>query len=149
MPKSKKLKIGWQKYEDLLEKQLSSPLLKIITNSLSSSMQTSIDNEDEEDEEIEIDEEIDDFSKPLIFPFSSQFLEEITMTANFECWMGHTNFDITKQTKELLDKIDGIEILKICSRYRFFIGIGKMFTFAEVRQSIENVLLKENFSDKK
>jgi len=33
--------------------------------------------------------------------------------------------------------------LKICSRYRFFIGIGRMFDFKNVRKNIENILLKE------
>lgn len=142
----KKLKIGWQKYEDLLEKQMYSPLLKMITNTLSSELL----NEHAEDKEHKITEEEDEeeYHKPLIFPFSSQFLEDITMTSNFECWMGHTNFDITNKTKEMLDKIDGIEVLKICSRYRFFIGIGQMFSFAEVRQNIEKVLLKETIDDK-
>jgi hypothetical protein len=144
--KQKKLKIGWQKYEDLIEKQLSSPLIKIITNTLSPHAKD-IEDEDGDNEELE-EEDGDDYNQPLIFPFSSQFLEDVTMTANFECWVGHTNFDLTNKIKETLDRVDGIEILKICSRYRFFIGIGKMFSFAEVRQNIEKILLKENIDDK-
>lgn len=146
MAKQKKLKIGWQKYEDLIEKQLSSPLIRIITNTLSTHIK---DAEVEEDEDVsESTEDDDDYHQPLIFPFSSQFLEDITMTSNFECWVGHTNFDLTNKIKETLDRIDGVEVLKICSRYRFFIGIGKMFSFAEVRQNIEKILLKENIDDK-
>jgi hypothetical protein len=140
----KKLKIGWQKYEDLLEKQMSSPLLKMITDKLSEELT----NGETEEDESGIEEESEEYHQPLIFPFSAQFLEDVTMTANFECWMAHTNFDLTNKIKEMLDKIDGIEILKICSRYRFFIGIGKMFNFADVRQNIEKVLFKENIDDK-
>lgn len=144
----KKLKIGWQKYEDLLEKQMSSPLLKMIAASLSAELSHSHEEDEDQEVEEEEDEDGDEYHKPLIFPFSAQFLEDITMTANFECWMGHTNFDITNKTKEMLDKVDGIEVLKICSRYRFFIGIGQMFSFAEVRQNIEKLLLKEIIDDK-
>jgi dimeric dUTPase (all-alpha-NTP-PPase superfamily) len=57
--------------------------------------------------------------------------------------MGHTNFDITNRIKETLDSIEGIEILKICSRYRFFIGVGQMFNFSEVRKSIENEFINK------
>jgi hypothetical protein len=140
----KKLKIGWQKYEDLLEKQMSSPLLKMMTDKLSEELMGGED----EDETSNVEEESEEYHQPLIFPFSAQFLEDVTMTANFECWMAHTNFDLTNKIKEMLDRIDGIEILKICSRYRFFVGIGKMFNFADVRQNIEKVLFKENIDDK-
>lgn len=140
----KKLKIGWQKYEDLLEKQMSSPLLQMITEKLSSELM----GDDSEEDEIVSEESEGEHHQPIIFPFSEQFLEDIAMTANFECWMGHTNFDITNKIKDNLDKIEGVEILKICSRYRFFIGIGKMFSFAEVRQNIEKVLIKEIIDDK-
>ena len=63
------------------------------------------------------------------------------MLNNFECWMGHTNFDITPEIKNKLDTIKGVELLKICSRYRFFIGIGKMFEFSDVRKEIEDTFL--------
>jgi hypothetical protein len=140
----KKLKIGWQKYEDLLEKQMSSPLLKMMTDKLSEELM----GDEDEEETSNVEEESEEYHQPLIFPFSAQFLEDVTMTANFECWMAHTNFDLTNKIKEMLDRIDGIEILKICSRYRFFVGIGKMFNFADVRQNIEKVLFKENIDDK-
>lgn len=148
MAKQKKLNIGWQKYEDLIEKQLSSPLMKIITNTLISNAKDLASEDVEEDEE-DSSESDSEYSQPLIFPFSSQFLEDIAMTSNFECWVGHTNFDLTSKIKETLDRVDGVEILKICSRYRFFIGIGQMFSFAEVRQNIEKILIKENIDDKK
>jgi len=60
----------------------------------------------------------------------------------FNFWMGHTNFDITNDTKKILDATEGVEVLKIFSRYRFFIGVGKMFKFQNVRNNIEKELLK-------
>ena len=55
----------------------------------------------------------------------------------------YTNFNITEDVKEELNKTEGVEVLKIVSRYRFFVGIGKMFNFKEVRKDIE-----ENLTDK-
>ena len=58
----------------------------------------------------------------------------------FDCWIGHTNFDITDEVKQFIESIPGIEAFKIMSRYRFFIGIGKLFNFREVVQGIQSVL---------
>jgi hypothetical protein len=33
--------------------------------------------------------------------------------------------------------------LNVTSRYRFFIGIGKMFNFSDVRKDIENTITSE------
>ena len=48
---------------------------------------------------------------------------------------------VTNNIKETLDTAEGVEILKINSRYRFFIGVGKMFDFKDVRTNIEEKLL--------
>lgn len=137
---TKKLKIGWQKYEDLVEKQLSSPMLSnimktIMQNNAMANMDMMEDNEEDYDD-VEIE------TKPFIFPVSQQLLEDVTMLSNYDCWIGHTNFDITPVIKEKLNQIPGIEVLKICSRYRFFVGIGNMFEFGDVRKIIEEQLLK-------
>ena len=59
----------------------------------------------------------------------------------WDCWLGHTNFDVTKSIKEiLLYGIEGIEALKILGRYSFFIGIPRLFDFKDVRINIEKKL---------
>ena len=63
------------------------------------------------------------------------------MLTNFDCWVGHTNFNLSKKIASELEKIEGVELLRICSRYRFFIGIGKMFDFKAVRKNLEKRLL--------
>lgn len=136
----KKLKIGWQKYEDLVEKQLSSPMLSNIMRTIIQN--NAISEIDDEEDDSEIEYEDISIGKPLIFPVSQQLLEDVTMLSNYDCWIGHTNFDITPIVKDKLNKIPGIEVLKICSRYRFFIGIGNMFDFTDVRKIIEGELLK-------
>lgn len=132
-----KSKIGWQKYEDVMEKQLSCPMLKTVMQN--------IFNQNIEMEDYEEDEELDVDLPPTanIIPMSEELLKEMTILSNFDCWMGHTNFDITPIIKEKLNTIPGVEVLKICSRYRFFVGVGTMFNFTDVRKNIEDIILPE------
>ena len=58
----------------------------------------------------------------------------------FDCWTAHTNFSLTKSISKQVEKVAGVELFSIQSRYRFFIGIGKMFSFPQVRKEIETVL---------
>ena len=58
----------------------------------------------------------------------------------WDCRIGHTHFEITQSTKDILNRVDGIEALKIIGRYTFFIGIAKMFKFKDVRVDIEKQL---------
>jgi len=142
--KNTKKKIGWQKYEDLLEKQMSSPMLQtIIQQMMSYATEEDGDDEDDEDDIIEQYQGVASRSNIPLLPISQQLMDDMAMLSNFECWIGHSNFDITKEIKNILNKTEGVELLKICSRYRFFIGIGKMFDFKEVRKNIEKNLIIE------
>lgn len=59
----------------------------------------------------------------------------------FECWIGHTNFRITLEDFNILDKkIEGLGCLKVLSPYRFFIGIERMFSFPSIRIQIQKEL---------
>ena len=137
--KQTKKKIGWQKYEDLIEKQMSSPLLKTIIRQ----MIVYSEDEDEEDEyeEMEAYKQANATSNMPILPISKELMDDMAMLSNFECWIGHANFDITKEIKSKLNKTEGVELLKVLSRYRFFVGIGKMFDFKEVRKNIEKNII--------
>lgn len=133
--------IGWQKFEDILQSQLENPIFDMLLKKMTSSMPELID---EIDDLIEPSEEIHitNGSQPIL-PVDEKFIESVTLSQNFDCWMAHTNFDITKKIKDQLNKTEGIEILKVCSRYRFFIGIGRMFDFTNVRKSIEQLFCEE------
>lgn len=146
-------KIGWQKYEDYIEKQLSSPMLQnIIQNMLPSSENEDDGDEDDTEDESYIDE--DEKANPLssiihkMLPLTPQIIDDISTLANFDCWIGHTNFDITPKIRDQLNKIYGIEVLKIFSRYRFFVGIGQMFDFQNVRYDIEKKIIKGEIDDR-
>lgn len=135
-------KIGWQKYEDYLEKQLSSPMLDIISEAFMSKLEEVGDTDgDMEDDEIMTEDVVNKHIAPLMIPMSPKLIEDAALLSAYECWLGHTTFDITPEIKKQLDMMDGVEILKICSRYRFFIGIGRMFNFKEVRKQIENNII--------
>jgi len=58
----------------------------------------------------------------------------------FDCWIGHTNFDITHNLQLKIEEVPGIEAFRVMSRYRFFIGVGKLFLFRDVRQEIQQSL---------
>lgn len=129
-------KIGWQKYEDLLESQMESPLL----DSLIKKTTTPFPMEEMEEME-DFEEELAALgSQKFMVPVDEKLMENISLAQSFDCWMGHTNFNITSDIRDKLNKTEGVEVLKICSRYRFFLGIGRMFDFKDVRKNIENIL---------
>ena len=66
--------------------------------------------------------------------------EEMSPNKMFDCWIAYTNFSLNESHRDLLDSVEGIEVLRIMSRYRFFIGIGKLFSLTEVRPRVEIVL---------
>ena len=126
-------KIGWQKYEDMIKSQISSPFASLLlTNNLNM-----LEFEEEEDHE-ELDLESLSDQGVIVVPVPENFSEQLSLLTSYECWIGHTNFNIKESTKDNIEKTDGVEVLKVCSRYRFFIGVGKMFNFSEVRKQIES-----------
>lgn len=140
---SKKKKIGWQKYEDVLESQLHSPFVQEVMLQLQEQEQAIIrdliETGDYEAMEQEYGEAVPVQSASV--QVSEDLMKEAAVLANFDCWIGHSNFDITESIKDELEKTNGVEVLKIQSRYRFFIGVGRMFEFQSVRKEIENSLL--------
>ena len=137
----KTLKIGWQKYEDLLEAHINSPLMDLMFKTIDQNL--FLEEEKEESEDISYKDIIEDEEKTdsILINLNKDLSGEITLAASFDCWMGHTNFNLTEDIKESLNEIDGVEVLKICSRYRFFVGVGRMFEFSDVRQRIEEQII--------
>jgi hypothetical protein len=129
--------IGWQKYEDMIKKQISSPLASMM-------MSANFEDFEEESEEMSYLEEQDIEPQDMIaVAVPNSFYEQISLMTNYDCWLGHTNFDLTPSIKTKLEKVRGVEVLKICSRYRFFLGVGQMFNFSDVRKEIEDVINQE------
>lgn len=124
-------KIGWQKYEDVIQTEMYSPIASMILEELNPEL--------DEMQEFEDEEGMSQAQESFLVP--KNFYETIALMSRFDCWIGHTNFNITTSIKDKLNEVDGIEVLNVISRYRFFIGIGKMFKFSEVRKDIENCIL--------
>lgn len=71
-------------------------------------------------------------------PFGMFEVDEAFNPLNhFEFWIGHTDFDLTRSFLNTVDKIPGVEGLKVFSRYRFLLAVGKLFDFTKVRTVIE------------
>ena len=141
-------KIAWQKYEDVIEGQINSPIIDMISKSamknqdvepLLNSLDIPPQYEEEEEESIQ---------QKVIVNMPEEITNEIHLMSNFDCWMGHVNFNLTNEIKKKLSRQDGVEILKVCSRYRFFVGVGRMFNFRDVRQGIEKTLLGKDTNER-
>lgn len=74
------------------------------------------------------------FHTPIgVYPIDSM----LKPSDKWDCWLGYTNFSITYSIRNVLrDEIEGIEALKICGKYTFFIGIAKMFDISEIRKQV-------------
>ena len=71
-----------------------------------------------------------------MYPMESMFKP----SNRWDCWIGTTNFDITKSVNNTLAGTRGVEALRILGRYTFFIGIPLTFSIRDVRQDIEDAL---------
>jgi len=128
-------KIGWQKYEDMIKKQISSPLASLM---MSANLNLNME-EDEEEYQEELEQALET-QEILAVPVPESFHEQISLVTNYDCWIGHTNFDITPSLKKDFEEVEGVEVLKVCSRYRFFVGVAQMFDFKDVRKLIEETI---------
>lgn len=61
-------------------------------------------------------------------------------SSRWDCWIGHTNFDITKNILDAIEDTPGVEALKAMGRYSFFIGVARLFNIKDVRKEIETTL---------
>jgi hypothetical protein len=144
-------KIAWEKWEDSSEEASSQKMLAQLF-----SEQNHLDP-DAEEEEVDINEIYSGFMAELPTLVSSpvgvyKLHDRMSPTKQFDCWMGYTNFDITEETKNNIESVPGVELLVVLTRYRFFIGVAKLFKFRDVRVSIEKFLCnneKENLVEDK
>ena len=138
-------KIGWESYEQMLKKQMSSPIASnLMLNSLDEMEDLS---EDVENTQLDIGMLTESDPEILAIPVPESFYAQLQLLTNYQSWIGHTNFNITPTVKDQIEKIEGVEILEVMSRYRFFVGVGKMFEFSDVRKKIEHKLTRGSNED--
>lgn len=111
--------------------------------------------DDEYVEESERAEEEDEFSeheggelaRPILMTAAGLIpLQPYTdLTKAFKFFMGHTNFTIDDKTVNMIEEFPGVETLDILTRYRFRVGIGKIFDDEDVRKGLRAVLVNSEY----
>lgn len=80
--------------------------------------------------------------KMLLTPMGMIPYNENTATSSiFNFWVGHSNFDISPEICDLIEQAYGVETLDIFTRYRFRIGVGKVFDDGDVMRNINNIII--------
>lgn len=91
------------------------------------------------------DDDIDEFIQKAK---SKQKTSKIVVSQNdqfsntLNLWVGHCTTNLTKPLVKAIAKIQGVETLQIYSRYRFQLGIGKLFEENRVKQDIALLIEK-------
>ena len=85
----KTYKVGWQKYEDVIEQQISSPIVDQLYNAMVRKSEESVieDLTEEELEQMErlIEQDMSQTSEMINIPES--LANEISLATNFDCWI--------------------------------------------------------------
>jgi len=58
----------------------------------------------------------------------------------FNFWIGDTTFNVSKPVVLAIQKVEGVETLDVPTRYRFRVGIGRLFDEVKVKTEIEYTL---------
>lgn len=66
---------------------------------------------------------------------------------HYKFYIGHTNFTIDNTARVQIKEADGIEVLKVISRYRFLIGVARLFDTVVVRKNLETILCGPKLED--
>lgn len=55
----------------------------------------------------------------------------------YKFWMGETNFSLTKKIVGQIKQTPGVESLDVFTRYRFRLGVGRVFNAGDVLRAVE------------
>lgn len=119
-----------------------------------------IDWFDDEDDDLDIDDDENDNTfdsdggdnnlmkllsskqKSLIpTPFGPIPIDDVSSPLhNTRFFVGHLNFHLSKTVQDAINDVEGVEFLKLMSKYRFIIGVGLMFQPANVLSAVERAI---------
>jgi hypothetical protein len=132
--------IVWEKWVD--------PFLGLNENEIESDafdLDPSFTSDDEENDSFAEDEQrLDQHQnikhiKVVATPMGIVPINEYTASSKiFNFWVGHTNFDISRRVVQIIEETPGVETLDIFTRYRFRVGIGKVFKDSDVMTNINH-----------
>ena len=61
-------------------------------------------------------------------------------SSQYKLWVMHTNFNVTASILDKINRCEGVEILKVWTRYRCWIGFGNLFDVEKIQAKIEVAL---------
>ena len=127
-----KKKIQWLKWFDPLRWQES----KSPEDSGEQSTLDSFEPEGEEDEARHV--------RMMAGPYGLIPMGEHGLSSKlYKLWVAHTNFDITPSVAKTVAHVEGVEILRIWTRYRMWVGVANLFDTHEVQRAVERELCGE------
>lgn len=59
---------------------------------------------------------------------------------NFKLWVGHTNFHVTPKVVAAIKGVPGVEVFRVWTPYRFWLGVGMLFRSHDVQQNVERAV---------
>lgn len=62
---------------------------------------------------------------------------------NFRLYVGHTSFNLSQRVANKMVGVPGVEIFRIWTRYRFWLGVGRAFDSKQVKNEILAVVRKQ------
>lgn len=109
-----------------------------IDNIVSSSINDDYYDGEDEEEKVDNTNQKNNFIRAIATPMGIIPYNEYTASGKiFNFWIGHTNFNITKEIAKTIETTDGIETLDIFTRYRFRIAIGKAFEDRNIMKLVD------------
>lgn len=85
-------------------------------------------------------------TKPIPFVATNMGIIPLTEYSRpskvFNFWVGHTNFNISKNICKIIEETEGVEIFNVFTRYRFRIGIGKLWNSGDVMRNVKQNVIK-------
>lgn len=134
-------RIVWEKwYDPLGEDDLESFDEQEITSDNISPIFYDDNGQELNEDKIDIDDET--YKKPvkiIVTPMGIiPYTENTASNKIFNFWVGHTNFNLSQPVCHLIENSEGVETLDIFTRYRFRIGIGKLFDVKTTINQIDN-----------
>lgn len=137
-------KIAWEKWRD--DEHYVETSNELSTNVV---MDDNVSDDDDEEELRMPNVDVTVYPHIVRTPLGDfSVLDHNLPSKNFDCWIGHFNFPITEQVFDILDNhVDGIEVLRVLSKYRIFVGVGRLFRFRDVRSQINKLFLAETIEE--
>ena len=133
--------IVWQKWFDPLgEDDLDQ--MEVMESATEPEFYT--EEDEEEVENIDAVEEEEFYKRPtkvIMTPMGIiPYTENTASNKIFNFWVGHTNFNLNLRVCRLIEDTEGVETLDVFTRYRFRIGVGKLFDDKSVMRDINETV---------